>query len=86
MEGPHKIKITKGNTVFEAERTDLINCDETADGVVFQFKNGITFQADNPNMTSGIKNLIKNTVDRMVNGNIDINLNDPANPILFSAV
>jgi len=86
MEGKRIIKITKGEIVFEAKRNDLVNCAETADGVVFQFKNGITFQADDPNMTSGVKNLIKNTVDRMVNGNININLNNAANPVSFEAV
>ena len=80
------IKIKKGTTTFEVNRSDLISCDETPDGVVFQFKNGIMFQYNDPNIPSGVKNLIKNTVDRMVNGNIEINLDNLANPILFSAI
>ena len=80
------IKIKKGNTIFEADRNDLINCDETADGISLQFKNGIIFQYDNVSMVSGSKNLIKNTIDRMVNGNIFIDLDNLSNPITFTAI
>jgi len=74
------IKIKKGKTIFEAERNSLVTCDETAEGIVLQFKNGILFQYNDVNLTSGTKNLIKNTVDRMVNGNIEIDF-DNNNPI-----
>lgn len=80
-----KIKITKNGTTFETVRSNLISCDETPDGVAFQFKGGIILQYTDVNMPPGTKNIVKNTVDRMTNGNLSVNFDNPSNPISLLA-
>jgi hypothetical protein len=75
----YKIKIKHGNTLIEADRLDLINVDQTYDGVVFSFKNGLQFQYVNNDMELRVKELIISSTN-IPKGNIEIDLNNHRNP------
>ncbi len=77
----YEIKIKKGDHIFTIKRNKLITCNETPDGISFQFRDGIHLLYEDHNLPTHAKMKIKLTIDQLINGNIEINLNDYNNPI-----
>lgn len=80
-----EIKVKKGNSVLETKRSEFISCEESADGIVFQLKNGLLLHYTDNNMDTSTKMKIKLTIDNMATGNILVDLDDPKNPVQFFA-
>jgi hypothetical protein len=81
-----EIKIKKGNNVFITKRSEFVSCSETADGIVFQTKNGLLLHYTDNRMDSATKMRIKLTIDNMSTGNILVDLDNVKNPAQFFAV
>lgn len=79
------ITITKGDLVLKVQRKDLVEVSETADGVCFNFKGGITLYQTDQYMQNHTKQLIKNTVDNFPGTDLFIDLNEPNKPIRVDA-
>jgi len=62
-----KIIINIGNTEIHSSTKELAEVNETPDGVVFDFKDGLSVLYTNPYMESASKQIIKNTADHLVN-------------------
>lgn len=76
------IEIVVGNGFkINTLRTELANVNETSDGVVFQFKGGSFYTYFDHNMPSYSKNLIKNSLDRIVKGNVKVDLRNYKRPV-----
>ena len=77
------IKIKKGSSVFKTKRSEFVACSETADGIVFQTKNGLLLHYTNNMMESSVKMKIKLTIDNLNNGNILVDLDNSKSPVQF---
>jgi len=84
MKPQYEIKIRKMDHIFTIKRSELVNCSEAPDGIAFQFKNGIHLLYEDHSLPTHAKMKIKLTLDQLVNGNIEINLNDYNNPVLLT--
>ena len=60
-----KITIKAGNTQVTTTTEELIEVNETPEGVVFDLKGGLTVLFTDFQMLSAAKQIIKNTADRM---------------------
>ncbi len=80
----YEIKIKKADHIFIIKRDKLIVCNESPDGIVFQFRDGIHLSYNDNNMPTHTKMKIKLTIDQLIKGNIDINLNDYNNPVTLT--
>ncbi len=80
-----KIIIKQKNFVLEVERSELVQLDETADGVVFQFKNGLSLIKTEPLMPASIKNIMKNTSDNYPGKKLVFELDNPRKPVYVDA-
>ena len=58
-----EIIIKQKNFELKVDRSELVQLDETADGVVFQFKNGLSLIKNDQFMPTSVKNIMKNTSD-----------------------
>ncbi len=79
------INIKKGDFNLTVPREELVEVNETADGVCFNFKGGLSLMQIEQFMKSHTKQLIKNTVDNFPNTNLIVDLNDPNTPIRVDA-
>lgn len=80
------IEIKKGGVKVLATDNDLVEVSETPDGVIFNFKGGISVQYLDPHMTSGNKQIIKNTADRFGGTKkIIFDLDNPSRPAMVDA-
>lgn len=78
--------IKKGGVEIRASKHDLVEVSETPDGVVFSFKGGISVNYIDPYMTSGNKQIIKNTADRFGgNQKIIFDLDNNTKPAIVDA-
>lgn len=80
----YEIRIRKGDHVFTIKRSELVVCSEAPDGIAFQFKNGMHVLYTDNFLPTHAKMKIKLTVDQMVNGNIEINLDNYNSPVSLS--
>lgn len=81
MDSDLEIKVQKGGSVFKTKRSNFVSCSETADGVVFQMKDGLLLHYTDNQMDNGTKMKIKLTIDSMSSGNILVDLDNKRNPI-----
>jgi len=79
------ITIKKGTFELTAPREELVEVNETADGVCFNFKGGLSLMQVEQFMKSYTKQLIKNTVDNFPGTNLIVDLNEPNKPISVDA-
>ena len=79
------ITIKKGTFELTVSREELVEVNETADGVCFNFKGGLSLMQVEQFMKSHTKQLIKNTVDNFPGTNLTINLNEADKPISVDA-
>jgi len=80
-----KIIIKSKNFLLEVERSELVQLEETADGVVFQFKNGLSLMKSDQFMPSRIKQIMKNTADSYTDQKIIYELDNPRRPVFVDA-
>lgn len=80
----YEIKIKKGDHIFIIKRDKLIICNEIPDGVSFQFRDGMHVLYTDNFLPTHAKMKIKLTLDQMVNGNIEIDLDNYNNPVSLS--
>jgi len=76
-----KIIIKQKNFLLEVERSELVQLDETADGIVFQFKNGLSLIKNDQFMPASLKNIMKNTSDNYPDGKLIFELDNPRKPV-----
>ena len=79
------ITIKKGTLELSVPREELVEVNETADGVCFNFKGGLSLMQVEQFMKSHTKQLIKNTVDNFPGTNLAVDLNNPDKPISVDA-
>jgi len=75
-----EILIKNGSVEISAKHSDLIEVQETADGVVFNFKGGISVFKNDQYMASSTKQLIKNTADNFPSHKLIFELDNPKTP------
>lgn len=80
-----EIIIKSKNFELKVERSELVQLDETADGVVFQFKNGLSLVKNDQFMPSNIKQIMKNTADNFPDKKIVYELDNPRKPVYVDA-
>jgi len=80
-----EIIIKSKNFELKVDRSELVQLDETADGVVFQFKNGLSLIKNDQFMPSGVKQIMKNTSDNFPNKKLIFELDNPKRPVHVDA-
>ncbi len=80
-----KMIIKQKNFELTVERSELVQIDETADGVVFQFKGGLSLMKNNQFMPSGVKQIMKNTADNYPDRKLVYELDNPKKPVYVDA-
>lgn len=75
------ILIKQGQFELKIPRSELVDVAETADGVSFNFKNGLSLLKTDGYMPAGAKNLIKNTLDNFPGANITVDLSNYDKPV-----
>jgi len=82
-----EITIKVGGVSIEASRQDLMEVNETADGVIFTFKGGLQLVYTQQFMTSTTKQIIKNTADndKLSKQKLLFTLDNPKRPVLVIA-
>jgi hypothetical protein len=67
------------------ERSELVQVDETPDGIVFQFKGGLSLMKSDQFMPSSIKQIMKNTADNYPDKKLVYELDNPKRPVYVDA-
>lgn len=79
------IIIKQGKFEVKVDRSELVQVDETHDGIVFQFKNGLSLMKVDQFMTSGVKQIMKNTADNYPDKKLIYELDNPKRPVYVDA-
>lgn len=77
-----EIIIKVGNTTVTTTSEELIEVNETPDGVVFGLKGGLSVMFTDPYMPSSAKQIVKNTADHMTGKRIIFELDNPQRPAM----
>lgn len=77
-----EIKIKVGNTTVSTTSEELVEVNETPDGVVFGLKGGMSVLFTDPYMPSSAKQIVKNTADHMKGKKIIFELDNPRRPAM----
>ena len=77
--------IKQKNFELKVDRSELVQLDETADGVVFQFKNGVSLIKNDQFMPSSVKQIMKNTADNYPDKKLIFELDNPKRPVMVDA-
>ena len=80
-----EIIIKQGKFEVRVDRSELVQVDETHDGIVFQFKNGLSLMKVDQFMTSAIKQIMKNTADNYPDKKLIYELDNPKRPVYVDA-
>lgn len=76
------IKINNGGTVVNTTTEELVEVNETPDGVNFVLKGGLMVAFIDPYMTSTAKQIIKNTADHMKGKKLIFEPGNPQRPAM----
>ena len=79
------IIIKSKNFELKVDRSELVQLDETADGIVFQFKNGLSLMKNEQHMPSSVKQIMKNTADNFPDQKLVFELDNPKRPVYVDA-
>jgi len=71
--------------LLKVDRSELVQVDETPDGVVFQFKGGMSLMKNDQFMPSSIKQIMKNTADNYPDKKLVYDLGNPRRPVYVDA-
>lgn len=80
-----KVIIKKGSMKLEVKRSDLVEVNETHDGIVFNFKDGISLYYTDQFMAQGMKEIIKNTSNHFAEQKIIFDLDNTSRPAMVDA-
>ena len=80
-----EIIIKQKNFEVKVKRSELVQLDETADGVVFQFKNGLSLIKIDQFMPNNVKNIMKNTSDNYPDKKLVFELDNHKRPVYVDA-
>jgi len=80
-----EIIIKQKNFELKVKRSELVQLDETADGVVFQFKNGLSLIKNDQFMPLHVKNIMKNTSDNYPDKKLVFELDNHKRPVIVDA-
>lgn len=75
-----EIIIKVGNTKIQSTTEELVEVNETPDGVVFGLKGGLSVIFTDPYMPSSAKQIVKNTADHMKGKQLIFELDNPKAP------
>lgn len=81
-----KMIIKKGDFSMEVDRDLLVEVSETADGVAFNFKDGIQIYVTDQFMVTATKSIIKNTADNFPGKKLIFNLDNARQPAMVDAL
>jgi len=76
------IVIKKGTMNLEIKRSDLVEVNETHDGIAFSFKDGLQLYYTDNFMPQGMKQIIKNTANHFSNKKIIFDLDNTRKPAM----
>jgi len=79
------IIIKNGKVKIIADRSELIEVQETPDGIVFNFKGGIVVHKNDQFMSSAVKQIVKNTADNFQGNKVIFELDNPKRPAYVDA-
>lgn len=79
------IIIKQGKLSLTVDRNELVQIDETPDGIVFQFKNGLSVMKIDQYMPSSVKQLMKNASDNYPGKKLIYELDNPRRPVCVDA-
>jgi len=85
MANKTKILIKKGSMKIEVDRSDLVEVNETYDGITFNFKDGLQLYYTDHFMPQGMKEIIKNTSNHFPENKIIFDLDNPRKPAMVDA-
>jgi len=77
-----KIIIKKGTLHLEVNRDELVEVNETHDGIAFNFKGGLQLYYTDNFMEQGMKEIIKNTSNHFQDKKIIFDLDNVRQPAL----
>jgi len=77
--GEYKVTIKRATMIMVMDRTDLVQVDQTYDGVAFSFKHGVHVTITDQNMPNEAKDLIK-AANQFPKGNVVFDLNSYKKP------
>ena len=80
-----KITIVKGNKKIECPRDELVNVDETHDGVSFAFKDGTELKFYDQEMPIHVKSRMRTANVSFANANLRFDLGNYTNPVSVEA-
>jgi len=80
-----EIIIKNGKIRVTADRSELIEVQETPDGIVFNFKGGIVIHKNDQYMSNATKQIVKNTADNFEANKITFELDNPKRPAYVDA-
>jgi hypothetical protein len=78
--GEYKVTIKRATMLLQMDRTDLIQVDQTPDGVAFTFRHGVHIIVSDQNMPNEAKDMMK-VADQFPKGNIIFDLNSYKKPV-----
>jgi hypothetical protein len=79
------IKVKGGASEIKTNTDELVEVNETADGVNFVLKGNLTIQFIDPYMPSSIKQIIKNTADHFDGKKLIFEPDNPRRPVMVIA-
>jgi hypothetical protein len=77
-----EIRIKKGSINLVANKAELMDVSETADGMSFTFKDGLQLYLTDAYMPAAFKQQIKLTVDRFEGATVNIDFDNVKKPVL----
>jgi len=80
-----EIVIKQGDFKLVVPRDQLVQVDETHDGIAFQFKGGLQLYKTDPFMPQSVKQLMKQTADSYPEKKLVFELNNPRKPVYVDA-
>jgi hypothetical protein len=79
------IIIKKGNFKLEVDRNQLVQLEETPDGVSFTFKNKFQLLYNDQQMPAAVKNIMKNTSDTYEGKKLVFDFDNQRHPVMVHA-
>ncbi len=77
--------IKQGKFELKVPRSELVQIDETHDGITFLFKDGIQLYKTDQFMTQAVKSIMKNTADSFPGKKLIFELDNRRNPVVVDA-